>query len=54
MFFADERNKEQLIALLKAVLRIPEEEYDDIEIADPHLLPEYIDDWKVWSLTTPV
>jgi predicted transposase/invertase (TIGR01784 family) len=44
MFFADERNKEHLIALLKAVLRIPEEEYDDIEIADPLLLPDYIDD----------
>ncbi|MDR2900543.1 MAG: Rpn family recombination-promoting nuclease/putative transposase [Treponema sp.] len=44
MFFADERNKEHLINLLKAVLRIPEEEYDEIEIADPHLLPEYIDD----------
>jgi predicted transposase/invertase (TIGR01784 family) len=44
MFFADERNKEQLIALLKAVLRIPEDEYDEIEIADPHLLPDYIDD----------
>ncbi|MDR2900385.1 MAG: Rpn family recombination-promoting nuclease/putative transposase [Treponema sp.] len=44
MFFADERNKEYLICLLKAVLSIPEDEYDEIEIIDPHLLPEYIDD----------
>jgi hypothetical protein len=44
MFFADERNKEHLINLFKAILRIPEEEYDEIEIADPHLLPDYIDD----------
>ncbi|MDR2900577.1 MAG: Rpn family recombination-promoting nuclease/putative transposase, partial [Treponema sp.] len=44
MFFADERNKEHLIDLLKAVLRIPEDEYDEIEIADPHLLPDYIED----------
>jgi predicted transposase/invertase (TIGR01784 family) len=44
MFFADERNKEHLIDLLKAILLIPEEEYDEIEIADPHLLPDYIED----------
>jgi predicted transposase/invertase (TIGR01784 family) len=44
MFFADERNKEHLINLLKAILRIPEDEYDEIEIADPHLLPDYIED----------
>jgi predicted transposase/invertase (TIGR01784 family) len=44
LFFADERNKEHLICLLKAVLCIPEDEYDEIEITDPHLLPEYIDD----------
>jgi predicted transposase/invertase (TIGR01784 family) len=30
--------------LLKAVLHIPEDEYEEIEIADPHLLPDYIDD----------
>ncbi len=44
MFFADERNKEDLIGLLKAVLEIPEDDYDEIEIADPHLLPEYVED----------
>jgi predicted transposase/invertase (TIGR01784 family) len=44
MFFADERKKDQLIGFLKAVLNVPEDEYDEIEIADPHLLPEYIED----------
>ncbi len=44
IFFADERNKEDLLCLLKAILCIPENEYDEIEIIDPHLLPEYIDD----------
>ncbi len=44
MFFADERNKEDLICLLKAVLKIPEDDYDEIEIADPHLLPDYVED----------
>jgi predicted transposase/invertase (TIGR01784 family) len=44
LFFADERNQEDLIAFLKAVIHLPEEEYEKIEITDPHLLPEYIDD----------
>ena len=44
LFFADERNEEELIALLKSVLRLPEDEYESIEIADPHLLPDYTDD----------
>lgn len=44
IFFADERNQDDLVSLLKAVLRLPEDDYDEIEIADPHLLPEYVDD----------
>ncbi len=44
IFFADERNEEDLISLLKAVLDLPEDDYNEIEITDPHLLPEYIDD----------
>jgi predicted transposase/invertase (TIGR01784 family) len=44
IFFADERNQEDLISLLKAVLRLPADDYDEIEITDPHLLPEYVDD----------
>ena len=42
MFFADEKNKAFLISFLKSVLRLPEEEYKEIVIADPFLLPEYI------------
>ena len=44
MFFADERNEAFLISFLKSVLRLPEEDYNKIEIADPHLLPEHIGD----------
>jgi predicted transposase/invertase (TIGR01784 family) len=44
IFFADERNQEDLISLLKAVLNLPEDDYNEIEITDPHLLPEYVDD----------
>ena len=44
LFFADERNEEELIGLLKSVLKLPEYEYESIEIADPHLLPEYVAD----------
>ena len=44
LFFADERNEEELIGLLKSVLRLPENEYESIEIADPHLLPDYVGD----------
>ena len=41
LFFADERNGDCLIDFLKSVLRLPEDDYDEIEIADPNLLPEY-------------
>ena len=44
LFFADERNEESLIGFLKSVLNLPEEDYDEIEIADPHLLPEFVGD----------
>jgi predicted transposase/invertase (TIGR01784 family) len=44
LFFADERNEEELVALLKSVLRLPDDEYESLEIADPHLLPEYVGD----------
>ena len=44
LFFADERNEDDLIDFLKSILRIPEDEYQSIEIADPHLLPEYLGD----------
>ena len=30
-----------MIDLLKSILNLPEEDYNDIEIADPHLMPDY-------------
>ena len=42
MFFADEKNNDYLVGFLKSVLRLPDDEYSNIEIADPYLLPEYI------------
>ncbi|MDR1874992.1 MAG: Rpn family recombination-promoting nuclease/putative transposase, partial [Synergistaceae bacterium] len=37
MIFGDERNKSILKAFLLSVLDLPEEEYDEIDIIDPHL-----------------
>ena len=39
--FGDERNKDILIDFLKAVLKIPHDEYDSVAISDPHLLREF-------------
>jgi len=44
LLFADERNAEDLINLLKSIIDLPNDDYDDIEISDPHLLPDYIGD----------
>ncbi|MDR0999260.1 MAG: Rpn family recombination-promoting nuclease/putative transposase [Clostridiales bacterium] len=44
LFFADERNTEFLVSFLKSALDLPEDDYGDIEIADPHLLREYPQD----------
>ena len=44
MFFADERNVDLLTGFLKSVLRLPEDEYSEIVIADPYLVPEYAGD----------
>jgi predicted transposase/invertase (TIGR01784 family) len=44
LFFADERNVEYLISFLKSVLKLPDDDYDEIVIADPNLLPDYIGD----------
>jgi len=41
LFYADERNEEFLISLLKSMLRLPDDDYNDIEIADPHLLRDF-------------
>ncbi|MDR1000680.1 MAG: Rpn family recombination-promoting nuclease/putative transposase [Clostridiales bacterium] len=41
LFFADERNVEFLTGFLKSALDLPEDDYGDMEISDPHLLPEH-------------
>jgi predicted transposase/invertase (TIGR01784 family) len=41
LFYADERNQEFLISLLKSILRLPEDDYNEIVIADPNLLPDF-------------
>jgi len=41
LFFADERNIEFLTEFLKSVLQLPEDDYEEIEISDPHLLREF-------------
>ena len=60
LFYADERNEEFLVSLLKSILRLPEDEYQRIEIADPHLLREFdgdklgIIDVKLYTKTRKV
>ena len=44
IFFADKRNIEFLTDFLKSTLSIPDEEYDEVVIADPHLKREYLTD----------
>jgi predicted transposase/invertase (TIGR01784 family) len=44
MFFADERDTESLTGFLKSVLHLADDDYEVIEIADPHLLQEYNED----------
>ena len=60
LFYADERNEEFLVSLLKSILRLPEDDYDRIDIADPHLLREFdgdklaIIDVKLYTKTRKV
>jgi len=44
LFFADERNVDFLKDFLKSVLQLSDEDYNEIEIIDPHLLPDQIGD----------
>lgn len=44
LFFSDERNVDLLKDFLKSVLDLPEDDYNDITVTDPHLLREYPDD----------
>jgi predicted transposase/invertase (TIGR01784 family) len=41
IFFGDEKNKPFLIWLLKSILDLPLDEYEDIQITDPHVKREY-------------
>ena len=60
LFYADERNEEFLIGLLKSMLKLPADDYNEIEIADPHLLREFegdklaIIDVKLYTKTRKV
>jgi len=60
LFYADERNEEFLVSLLKSILRLPEDDYHEIEIADPHLLRDFpgdklaIIDVKLYTKTRKV
>ena len=52
LFFIDERNEEFLMSLLKSALRLPEDDYNKIEIADPHLLREFEGiSWRLCTLS---
>ena len=41
LFFADERNLEELTCFLKSVVKLPDGDYSVIEVSDPHLLREF-------------
>jgi len=41
LLFGDARSNEILTAFLKAVLRLPEDDYDEVTIVNPFLLQEY-------------
>ncbi|MCL1793959.1 MAG: Rpn family recombination-promoting nuclease/putative transposase [Oscillospiraceae bacterium] len=41
LLFGDERSIDMLTDFLKAVLRLPADEYEEVIIVDPHLLREY-------------
>ena len=44
LIFGDQRNIDILTGFLKAVLDMPESEYDHITIVDPHIKKESQDD----------
>jgi predicted transposase/invertase (TIGR01784 family) len=44
MLFGDEQNKEILAAFLKAVLPLPDDDYEEIEILNPFLPGEVLND----------
>lgn len=46
LIFGDEKNKDLLIAFLSAVLGVPKEDFDGIEIINSELLREFAEDRK--------
>ena len=46
LIFGDEKNKELLIALLSAILRVPKEDFEGLEIVNSELLREFAEDKK--------
>ena len=44
LIFGDQRNVDILAAFLRAVLDIPDEEYDRLVIVDQHIKKESVDD----------
>lgn len=46
LIFGDEKNKDLLIALLSAILGVPREEFEGIEIINSELLREFAEDKK--------
>jgi predicted transposase/invertase (TIGR01784 family) len=44
IFFADERNVDELVRFLKAIVDLGDDEYEKIVVADPHLIREFVDD----------
>lgn len=46
LIFGDEKNKDLLIALLSAILRLPKEDFEGLEIINSELLREFAEDRK--------
>ncbi|MFZ3132044.1 MAG: Rpn family recombination-promoting nuclease/putative transposase [Desulfosporosinus sp.] len=46
LIFGDEKNKDLLIALLSAIIRLPKEDFEGLEIINSELLREFVGDRK--------
>ena len=46
LIFGDEKNKDLLIALLSAILRLPKEDFEGLEIINSELIREFVEDKK--------
>jgi predicted transposase/invertase (TIGR01784 family) len=43
LLFGDKRNGDLLADFLKAVIRLPEDDYSEITVVDPHLIRKHPD-----------